>query len=479
MSVQTNNQLHKPFDAVGAFASHVAQTRFHDLPAEAVAKAKTFLLDTVGVGLVGTSEAHAQEVLSVAAQWGESSEATVWRSARRLPAPSAALVNAYRIHCLEYDCIHDRAVVHAMTAVVSALFAWCERSSMRNQPIDGRRFIAGIAVGIDIACLLGMATKSPLRFFRPGTAGGFGATAAIANVAGFDELRVKDALGLFFAQTCGTMQAHVEGSAALGLQMGFNARAAVCAADFVEAGLQGPHDVLTGPFGYFALFENGLFDPAPIEHALGREWQITRLSHKPFPSGRLTHGAIDGMRRLMQVHDFTAGDVEEVTLYVPPLVVQLVGRSDIPAPDSNYAKLCLPFVVGTFLARGRVEVADFQSTEMLNDPKVHALAARVRVVRDKNPDLNAITPQRVVVRLKDGAVHEVNLPAVFGHPDVPLTQDENLDKFRRCCDNARPAVPPPLQDQIVASIDRFENLKDVATLPRLLAVSEKGSASLS
>ena len=43
-----------PFDAVHAFASHIARARFEDLPAEAVAKAKTFLLDTIGVGLAGT-----------------------------------------------------------------------------------------------------------------------------------------------------------------------------------------------------------------------------------------------------------------------------------------------------------------------------------------------------------------------------------------------------------------------------------------
>ena len=61
------------------------------------------------------------------------------------------------------------------------------------------------------------------------------------------------------------MQAHVEGTPALGLQIGFNARAAINAVDAAEAGLAGPHDVLTGPFGYFALFENGSFEPTVID----------------------------------------------------------------------------------------------------------------------------------------------------------------------------------------------------------------------
>ena len=457
-----------PFDAVAAFTSHITRTRFDDLPAEAIAKAKTFLLDTIGVGLAGTSDGNAARVVAVASQWGSGDDATVWGSGVRLPAPSAAFVNAYLVHSLEYDCIHEGAVVHPMATLLCALFAWSERASQRGQPIDGRRFLTAVSVGVDIAGLIGAATKSGLRFFRPATAGGFGAAAGLANIAGFDEARVKNALGLQFAQASGTMQAHVEGTAALGLQIGFNARAAMNAVDAAEAGLAGPHDFLTGPFGYFPMFENGSFEPAVIERELGRVPQITRVSHKPYPSGRLTHGGVDGVRQLMHKHRFTADAVAEITIHVPPLVMELVGRPDIPAPSSNYAKLCLPFVVGTYLARGRVDVPDFASPEMRNDPAVHALASRVRVVSDRNPDRNAIAPQRIVVRLKDGTEHEVVIRAIYGHPDAALTEAENLDKFARNCGYAQPPVAPQVRDRLIALVAECETIEDVAILPRIL-----------
>jgi 2-methylcitrate dehydratase PrpD len=51
-SLQIGHTSTSPFDAVGAFTSHTARARFENLPAEAIAKAKTFLLDTIGgVGL--------------------------------------------------------------------------------------------------------------------------------------------------------------------------------------------------------------------------------------------------------------------------------------------------------------------------------------------------------------------------------------------------------------------------------------------
>jgi 2-methylcitrate dehydratase PrpD len=356
-----------------------------------------------------------------------------------------------------------------MATLLSTLFAWAERASKRGAPVDGRQFLTAMSVGVDIAGLLGAATKSGLRFFRPATAGGFGAAAGLASLAGIDEARVRDALGLQLAQASGTMQAHVEGTAALGLQIGFNARAAINAVDATELGLAGPHDFLTGPFGYFALFENSSFESAVIERELGRIPQIMRISHKPHPSGRLTHGGVDGVRRLAKTHGFTPDAVAEVTIHVPPLVMELVGRPDIPTPSSNYAKLCLPFVVGTYLARGRVDVPDFASPEVRADPAVHALASRVRVVLDDNPDQNAIVPQRIVVRLKDGAEHTVTIGAIYGHPEAALTEAENVDKFMRNCGYARSPVSPELRNQLIALIVDWETVDDVALLPRLLA----------
>lgn len=459
-------------DAAEAFARHAARTRFADLSDEVVGKAKTFLLDTLGVGLAGTSDGNADRVLAAAAAWGQGEDATAWGSGRPLPAPSAAFVNAYLVHSLEFDCIHERAIVHPMATLLGALFAWSERASRRGRPVGGRDFVAAMSVGVDVAGLVGSATQSGLRFFRPATAGGFGAAAALANLAGLDEDGVRHVLGLHFGQVSGTMQAHVEGSPALGLQIAANARAAVTAIDLVEAGLTGPRDVLNGPFGYYAMMEAGSFDPAPIEAELGRVPQLLRLSHKPFPTGRLSHGAVDGLRRLIAAHGFAPADVEDVVIHVPPVVMRLMGRPNVRRPSSNYAKLCLPFVVGTFLARGRVDVPDFDTPEAREDPKVHAFAEHVRLVADDNPSQNAIAPQRVAVRLRGGARHEVVVPAILGHPDAALTEADNLDKFSRCCGYARPPVPPARRDELAALVAGFDRLADVAILPRLLAITE-------
>jgi len=456
------------YDIAAAFAAHAVRTRPEHLSAATVTGAKTFLLDTLGVALAGSSGANVHAVRDLAKSWGPGEEATEWLSGTRMSAGSAAIVNAYLIHCLEFDCVHEGAVVHPMATLLAALFAWSEREAARGRPVDGGRFLAAMAVGVDVAALLGVATDAALRFFRPATAGGFGATAAIANLAGFDEATTRSAFGHMYGQTCGTLQPHLEGSPLLGLQIGFNARGAIAAAELAAAGMQGPLDVFTGRYGYYTLIEDGGLHAGRIEAALGREWQVERLAHKPFPSGRLTHGVIHGLRDLMARHGFAAEEVEEVTCRVPPLVRRLVGRPDVPDPASNYAKLCLPFVAGVYLARGRCDVPDFRG-DALRDERVHAFAARVRLEPDGNTDENALDPQHIEVRLASGATHAVHLPHVYGHPDAPLTPAENEEKFLRCCHHADPPVSGPRAQRIRDGVARLETLRDVSALIAILA----------
>lgn len=449
-------------DPITRLADHVASLRYEHLSGAAVRAAKTFVLDTIGVGIAGSGEAWAPHLLACASGWGQGDESAVWGSRTRLPAPSAALVNAYQVHGMEFDCVHEGAVVHPMATALSAALAHAERRA----PVGGRDLVTAVVAGVDVATSLGMAARGAFRFFRPATAGAFGAVAAAGKLAGFDLETLTNAFGIVYGHVCGTMQAHVEGSKVLGMQIGFNARGALTAVDLAGRGLVGPRDVLEGRYGYFPLFENGEYDLGPALAALGRTWQVTQLAHKPFPSGRLTHGAVDGLGTLREAHGFGAADVAKVTVRVPPLVRRLVARPDVARPDATYARLCLPFVAATALLRGTVDVPDFAPARLV-DPAVHELASRIEVVADDNPDENALVPQAVEVLLRDGARHAIQLPRVLGHPDRPLSRAQHLDKFRRCWTYGARPLDRERGERLIELVDRLETVPDVRELVAL------------
>ena len=438
------------------FAAHVVGARFRDLPAAAVAAAKIFILDTLGVGVAGSTAGGAEALLRGASGWGAGAEAAVWGRRERVPAGSAALVNGFQVHCQEYDCVHEGAVLHPMATLLPAALGWAER----HGGVSGEALLMAVAVGVDVSTGLGVAAKAGLRFFRPATSGGFGAVAAVARLAGLDEAGVLAAMGLQYAQASGTMQAHVEGSVSLPMQVGFNSRAAICAADLAGAGLTGARDLFEGPFGYLPLFE-GEWDLAPVLAGLGTVWRVGELSHKPYPAGRATHGAIEAVLALRPAVD----DVAEIVLEGPPVLARLCGRAPFAGMSATHARLSTAFAVANVLRHGVVDLAQYRGAA-LHDAEVIRLAGLVRVVVSEVTDPNALGPQRVTVRMKDGGVLEWGCEVMLANPARPLTREQYLTKFHRCWSFAHEGLGPA--DALVEMVDRLESLPDVRAMSALL-----------
>ena len=173
----------------------------------------------------------------------------------------------------------------------------------------------------------------------------------------------------------------------LAMQMGFAARNALQAYDMAELGITGPAQVLDGRFGFFHNFEHdSSIGEALLE--LAAPWKVTQLSHKPFPSGRVTHGTIHALRELQRELDLPAASVQDavrsIVVRMPPLGTRLVGRPMIHRPPPNYARLCVPFVAATQLLHGNVDPGSFLPAGW-TIPRSSSWRARCRWWRSRIP----------------------------------------------------------------------------------------------
>jgi 2-methylcitrate dehydratase PrpD len=446
-------------EAEHALLRHVLDMPDRAIPAAARAAARVFMLDTLAVGIAGTAHADQPGIVAAASRWGAGAEATGWGERARLPAVQAAFVNAFQAHALEFDAIHEPAVVHAMTPTLAAALAETERQG----GVTGARLVAAVVFGLELACTIGAAARGTMRFFRPATAGMFGAYGAVARLRGFDLATGAAGAGLLLGQIPGTMQAHHEGGMALAVQMGFAAAAGLRAADLAEAGARGPEAWLTGASGFLAMTEPQ-HDLAPGLASLGRAWQVQALSHKPFPSGRLTHPVIDGLQRLCARETIDAASVREVRLHLPPLAMRLVGRPLREDLTPNYARLCLPFVAATTLRFGTVGLADFTPAR-LADRETLALAAKVRLIQDDNPDPNAVVPQTVEV--VHATTARVTVEHTLGSPANPLPREARIAKAAACLAAAR----RPRHDvgALIAAVEGLDTAPDLGALMRAVS----------
>ena len=324
--------------------------------------------------------------------------------------------------------MQEAAVAHVLTIVLPVARAGAERMAAREEkPVDGRRLIEAVVLGVDVAASLGLAATSGLRFFRPATVGAFGGAAALGKLLGFDAVTLRHAFAITYGQVSGTMQAHTEGSMLLAMQMGFNARNAIAACDLARLGFEGPENILEGPFGYFKLIE-AEGNPAAVVGDLGRIWRITEVAHKPFPSGRATHGIVDGCIELKRRFGFDAEAVAAVKAVVPPLVQNLVGRASKHLMRINYARLCAPYVAACALLRGSVGISDF-SDAAYADPVTQDLAHRISIEVHDEVKPNTLTPVIVEIMLKDGKRHRTTVDVVYGSPAKPMTREAHVQKF--------------------------------------------------
>jgi 2-methylcitrate dehydratase PrpD len=448
-------------DGIARFAGHVAYTPFAALPPEALTATKTFLLDSIGVGLVGSLGPYAAELTRLNGGSGSASgSARVLAQSGRVPTPGAAFCNAYQIHNSEYDCVHEGAVVHPMAVMLGAILSHVDRSEGQ---VSGEELLACVTVGIDVAAGVGVASNAPLKFFRPATAGCFGATMAVGRLMGFDAATLVDACGNAYSQMGGTMQAHTEGSPLLAMQVGFNARNAITACDMAAAGIAGPQNVLEGPFGYFALFE-GDYDLEPVTDSLGNIWRITEVAHKPYPSGRATHGFVDALLQLRAEDGFDGNLVSSVEISVPPLTHRLVGRPVKPDMAVNYARLCGQYAAASALLVGSLGIRDYAPTALTEIERLE-LASRVTIVADDNSDPNALSPITTKVNLRSGEQLTKTLETVYGNPSNPMTREAHLGKFGT---NARAAARPLSDTAIEQIIEMVDGLENQATLAPLL-----------
>lgn len=439
---------------------HSLTLKFEDIPDSTKSSAKTLILDSLGVGLAGSSTTESGWLQGFAAANSSGQTSNGWNMGQKLDAANAAMINAHQMHTLEFDAIHEPAVVHPMTVVLPSVIAWMQREHVTSGYVpNGKDLIKAVCVGVDIAGGLGDVTTSPLQFFRPATAGALGAVAAINSISSPTNEAAMSALGIVYGLLSGTMQAHTEGAQVLALQVGFNARSALNAIDLSQRGFVGPEYILEGKYGYFSLFEKA-GDPEALMNRLGKQWEVDRTSLKPFPSGRATHGALDAILQLRTEYGLSRDQIESIAVTVPPMVYNLVGRRpDVDMPVGA-ARLCLAYLIPLAIDSGQVNL-DCYLDENLRNSEIHNWAQRISVTADNNPDLNAFDPQKVSITLNSGEVLEKEMPYSLGSPTNPMSETQVLEKLSA---NLGLVGRSSLFEDIVETVNNLENQSNLSAL---------------
>ena len=99
-------------DAIQLFAQNFTKVQYEDLPRDVIEVTKKEILDFLGVALAGYASPGPKELAALLYEWGGKEESSAINHKKKLPAPVAAQINASMGHALDFDDVHDLAVMH-------------------------------------------------------------------------------------------------------------------------------------------------------------------------------------------------------------------------------------------------------------------------------------------------------------------------------------------------------------------------------
>jgi len=393
-------------------SSYMTSLSFGNLPEDVVHQAKRVILDSIGTMYMGARKEEARGIITALKEFGTRPECTVIGADFKASLPWAAFANA--AYAQVHDCNDGHREAAALggsshpgrVAIPTALAVGEKLSS------SGKDVITAIVIGYDVATKLrGMKDRPPCSAY---------CSAAIASkLMGLDTDESRFAMGIAgyhspkgFPRTMGLDTNF--------LSNGYQAKIGIEAALLAKEGLNG-----------LKLGDDNRLSTRFTSRGLGEEFEIMNVYIKPYPTCRMTHGAVEALLELKKEVEITPENVEEVT--VQQLTHGMYITDEKVGVDSYY-KNCqfnLPYIAACAIADGEVGETQF-TKERIADPALHELAEKIKVVPDEGLDSiypEECRPTTVMVKTKDGKVYEKRVDYPKGEPRTPLTDEELFGKF--------------------------------------------------
>lgn len=450
------NGLNLPPDFSLKLCENIAAWRYEDLPESVVRMLKFFLIDTLGV-IGGASKAPGiAELNQRLSRWESAGSATGLVGGRRYSPPTAAMANGAAAHALDFDDMHDFGRVHTNCVVLPTLLATAQDIGA----VSGKDFLLALAIGTELHARLGLACYDSLgKGWHPTMVlGTLAASLAAGRLLKLDAEGLRNALGMAYHQASGSAQSMRDGVISKRLGPGFAARAAVVGAFLAADGLTGTRESLEGSAGLFALYERNQVKPELLMDGLGKTWRIDEYSFKPYPGCRCNHTSI-GIAIGLHNEGIVAEDIEAVEIRMGEVNWLTVGIPYEVSRDSVvHAQFNVSYSFARALIDGEVGLHSYQRPA-ISDPRVVALAEKVRVVVDTTIGKTEIAPATIKLTFKDGRTMTVRKSTIKGSQQEPMTDQELLAKFRGCLAYGMNAAPDDAS-RLAQTILNLENQAD-------------------
>lgn len=405
-------------------AAFVVEAEYGDLPADVIEHAKTAILDYVGVAVYGAEHEVGERIASYVERCMSGQESTVIGRTRASP-PGAALANGVFGHAIDYDDTFESIVLHPTAPTFAATLA-------AGETVDatGRELLVSYVVGVETAFRVGHSTY-PSHYEKgwhaTGTTGSFGATAAAASVMGLDVETTAQAFGIV-ASGSSSLKKNF-GTMTKPLHAGHAAEQGVRAALLASEGFTADTAVFEETLGYGEVMTTeGGYDPEELTADLGEEWGTLDIGFKPYPSGVITHAAMEALREQVIEHDLRPEDVDRIEVALDDAASEMLHHHE--PTDGLQAKFSIEFCLAAVLRERDPGIHEFTDGYVTSEETREGI---VKVERAFEPNVlggdYAGYGARVTVETTGGDTLTTSMREAPGSPSNPMSDERLRAKF--------------------------------------------------
>lgn len=446
---------------------YVMNLKFSDLPESTIKQQAHSVNDMLACMLAATSlDATAPKVAEYAMR--EKGPCTILYNGVKTSPEMAALANGCLSHAIDFDDSHD-AIVHPSGVVFPAALAVAEYMG----DVTGEEFITALVVGTDLSCRFAMAitcNTQPLGWNHPAIIECLGAVFGVGKLMRLNEGQLKDAVAMAMTQfTCSGESLSSKGSVIRTMREGFAAQAVVQSCIMAKYDMHTRFDTpLEGKMGFYTMYTQGGCDLSKITDRLGEFFETDNITYKPWPSCKVTHMPIQALTDLIEENHLKKDEINEVHVKVGEIASMALEPFEAKlAPQSvAMAKSSMPFVIGTILKYGSVNLESF-TDERLADPEIKELAKKVTYEYDLNQKKSDVHSTDMTVKTTRGDFfrHQVSC---MGGTGYPLSDEQVKDKFFSCLKFYRMLKNEEQIEKLYDACMNVASLKSVGELLSLL-----------
>ncbi len=432
-------------------AQFVVDSRYADIPEKVRHEAKRSVLNWLGCAVGASRHEGIDIALAALSAFSGPAQASVLGRGERLDIMHAALLNGISSHMFDFDDTHLKTVIHPSGPVASALLALAEYRSM-----SGADFLHAFVLGVEVECRIGNAvypSHYDVGWHITGTAGVFGAAAAVGRVLGLNVQQMTWAFGIAATQSSGLREMfgtmckpfHPGRAAQNGMTAAFLASKNFTSS---ERGIEAPRgfaNVLATARNYDEITEN-----------LGKTWEVALNTYKPFACGIVIHPIIDGCVQLRNEHKLKAGDIDSIALKVHPLVLELTGKKTPQVGLEGKFSVFHSAAVAIIHGEGGEDV---YSDACVRDPQVITLRDKVSAAVDKSVHEDAAY---ITIKLKDGRTLEKHVEHAIGSLARPMSDADLEAKFRKFAKGILSAGETDALIKLCWEIEKLKSAGDIA-----------------